>query len=222
MTDTELKLKTPKGILFDFDGVIVDSLPAHLLAWKDAYVDIFGTQIPEEKYKLIKGMSTKGIAKLLCEDNRSYSESLVNKNEHLRSKVERIEFISGAEEFLAKLSKLNIPHGIVSNAPKKFIQDVIKIKNIKIPFFLGREDYYRPKPDPEPYLQGLKKLGFDYMERKEIVFFEDSTHGLKAGIDAGLYPIGVTSQHHEKTLKEAGAQIALNDLSEANKLFYAE
>ena len=60
------------------------------------------------------------------------------------------------------------------------------------------------------------------MERKDIVFFEDSTHGLKAGIDAGLYPIGVTSQHHEKTLKEAGAQIALNDLSEANKLFYAE
>ena len=105
---------------------------------------------------------------------------------------------------------------------KNFMQDVIASKKIDIPFFFAREDYYRPKPDPEPYIKGLKKLGLNYTDRKDVIFFEDSTHGLKAGIDAGLYPIGVTSQHHEKTLKEAGAKTVVTNLSEANKLFYAE
>ena len=53
---------------------------------------------------------------------------------------------------------------------KKFIAKCHNTKKIVIPFFFGREDYYRPKPDPEPYIKGLKELGFDYMDRKNIVF----------------------------------------------------
>ena len=53
------------------------------------------------------------------------------------------------------------------------------------------------------------------MDRKHVVFFEDSPHGIESGKNAGLYPIGISSQHHEKTLKDVGAQIVFKDHHES-------
>lgn len=206
------ELEKIKGIIFDFDGVIVDSIPAHLAAWDMAYKEIFKQDMGPEKKEYISGMSTNSIAKYLCKDCPQFREKLIKtKNESLRQNNQNIEIIAGAMELLKELRQHQIPHGIVSNAPKKFIESVLVDKDIKIPFFFGREDYYRPKPDPEPYLKGLKELGFGYMDRKDVVFFEDSPHGLESGKNAGLYPIGISSQHHEKTLKDVGAQIVFKD-----------
>ena len=196
-----------KAILFDFDGVIVDSIPAHISAWKTAYEKIFKTELSSAHVAYISGMSTISIAKYLCRDEPQCREKIIEiKNKAIRGNPNKIEMIVGARELLNNLRELNIPHGIVSNAPKAFIAEVLKSKDIKIPFFLGREDYYRPKPDPEPYLKGMKRLGFHYKDRAKIAFFEDSPHGIESGKNAGLYPIGISSQHHEKTLKEVGAK----------------
>ena len=56
-------IKNIKGVLFDFDGVLVDSLPAHLKAWNLAYLNIFGEELSENQKSHIKGMSTRSIAK---------------------------------------------------------------------------------------------------------------------------------------------------------------
>ena len=100
MTEQNNIFKNFKAVLFDFDGVIVDSLPAHILAWKDAYREVFEEEISDSNYSKIRGMSTNAIAKLLCEKRPSYSSKLIDsKNRNLRSKVERIIFIEGALEF---------------------------------------------------------------------------------------------------------------------------
>lgn len=212
------ELKKIKGVIFDFDGVIVDSIPAHLAAWQSAYKDIFKIDMNEETKDYIKGMSTNSIARYLCQDHPQFRDQIISvKNKKLKENNQHIAFIPGSMDLLRELMKHNIPHGIVSNAPKAFIETTLQSKGIDVPFFFGREDYYRPKPDPEPYIKGMKKLGFEYADRENIVFFEDSPHGIESGKNAGLYPIGISSQHHEKTLKEVGAKIVFKDHLESIK-----
>ena len=209
-------IKNIKGVLFDFDGVLVDSLPAHLKAWNLAYLNIFGEELSENQKSHIKGMSTRSIAKFLCgKDLQMFEKIITTKDQIAASEKSHINEIPGARNLIEKLTDKNIPFGIVSNAPKKFIANIIDRKKIVVPFFFGREDYYRPKPDPEPYIKGLKELGFEYVDRKNIVFFEDSPHGLRSGKDAGLFPIGISSQHPDRVLIDAGAKIVFKDHTES-------
>lgn len=211
-----------RAALFDFDGVIVDSTPIHLAGWASAYEGLFKTQLDEVTLTSLVGRSTAAIGSILA-DRSGYStakgELIKRKVSYVLSQLDRIPLIEGADTFLAKLRKESIPFGIVSNAPRDFIAAALARHGLLVPFFLGLEDYHRPKPDAEPYMKGAARLGLSFAEHATIFVFEDSTHGIDAGLAAQMTCIGVCSQHPAAVLMKAGAQRCFNNMSEALALF---
>jgi len=207
-----------RAALFDFDGVIVHSTPMHLRGWEAAFRGMFKQDLDSVTLQSLVGRSTAAIGAILAERSgypAAKPELIRRKQIYVFENLETIELIEGAREFLEELRKRSIPYGIVSNAPRDFIGATIAKHSLPVPFFLGLDDYHRPKPDAEPYVKGAVKLGFPFTAYGSILVFEDSTHGIESAIAAHMIPIGICSQHPAEILKNAGARLCFNDMRDA-------
>jgi len=210
----------PSGVLFDFDGVIVDSLSMHITAWDLATDEMFGIKIRATMEADLVGRSTYTIAALISDHvgAPSRANELANlKKQKLREMTVPPPLLPGVREVFKFLGTSQIPFGIASNAPRLFIDDTLRAHNIKIQEYVGIEDSPRPKPAPDIYLECARRLRIPFTEHPKTLVFEDSTHGLKAGIDAGMIAIGVTSAHPATQLLDAGAVKVCESLDDAFK-----
>ncbi len=197
-----------KGVLFDFDGVVVNSTPMHLAGWERAYETIFGQSIAKEFLETLPGQSTRAIAERLAQLAKapdSISELIEKKAAYVLENLENIPLIAGIIEFMEFLDTRRIPFGVSSNAPRAFLAAAISKHSLNPRFYLGLEDYEWPKPHPEAYLKGAKCLGWGDEDRSNIAVFEDSVHGIHAALKAGTTPFGISSQHTAEHLNSAGA-----------------
>ncbi len=212
-----------RAVLFDFDGVVVDSTPLHLRGWEHAYLEMFQVTLEPEVLAELVGRSTSAIGRILAERSgfpMAKAELVRRKTIYIASHIDSIQPIKGIDVFLKDLRKKNIPYGIVSNAPREFILNTLKHLKLDFPFVLGLENYQRPKPDAEPYMKGAQKIGsIPFQDHRSIFVFEDSTHGLEAAIAAHMTPIGICSQHPPSILTAAGAIQCFQDMEEALSLF---
>lgn len=208
----------PSGVIFDFDGVLVDSLNAHLTAWTQAYDICFGLPLDPKFYADLVGHSTIYIAGYLCrlagvpEGGTRLAET---KSKWLNDNIHSVPLLSGVKESFQYLRAVGIPFGIASNAPIKFIRKVLAHHKLELEVVLGREDAPRPKPAPDPFLLCAQRLAIPVSQQKQAYIFEDSVHGLAAARLAQMFPIGVTSQKESATLLNAGALITCANLAEA-------
>ncbi len=205
------------AILFDFDGVLVDSLPIHLEAWKKSYFLLFKQDLPTEILFAQIGKSTRYIASTLsqfahkpyCKDQLAAKKSTLVMNH-----IHDVNLLPGTKKFLQLIQNLGMSFGIVSNASREFISKILSHHDLNVPFFFGIEDYTKPKPDPSPYLMGAKKLGFSFADHNRIFVFEDSIPGLKAAYFAKMTTVGVCTQHNAESLQAAGAHFTCHHLGE--------
>ncbi len=203
-----------KAVLFDFDGVVVHSTPIHLDGWASAYQALFHRTVDEDLLRTLVGRSTVEIGNLLAEKSGLVSartELIRRKARYVLDHLDDIPLIPGIRPFFERLGEAGIPYGIASNAPRSFIEAALKRHQLPYSFFLGLEDYTKPKPDPEPYLMGALRMAWDREKHSDIAVFEDSAHGIEAAVTAGMTAIGVTSQHDDQLLHQAGARYCIKD-----------
>lgn len=213
-------MKYPKAILFDFDGVIVDSFDAHYEAWKSAFFKLFNTQIPAFPHHTHTGKSPMLIAKYFCEkiNKTDRTKDLFNlKAMYLHQGLLVPKLLPGVHEMTQHLLLKNIPFGIASNATKLFIKNSVNQLNLNFKIYMGVEDYEFPKPHPEAYISLAKKLKIDSKHYCRTWVFEDSVTGTKAAKSAGMIPIGILTQHSKEELKNAGSKLVFSTLLEAFK-----
>ena len=207
----------PKGILFDFDGVVVDSFNSHYTAWKSAFKELFDTEITPFP-KSCTGKSPLIIAAHFCSviGKEEEAEALFFlKDNHLDINFTKPKVLPGVSEITNFLTEKNIPYGIASNATKLFLKNSIHHLNLNFTTVFGVEDYEKPKPSPEAYITLAKALGFLENDFNNIWVFEDSLTGTTAAKLAGMKPVGILTVHSEKELKDAGSVIAFPTLFEA-------
>ncbi|MDO6740418.1 MULTISPECIES: HAD family hydrolase [Polaribacter] len=207
----------PKGFLFDFDGVIVNSFNSHYSAWTSAFKELFNKEIAPFP-KIHTGKTPLIIAEYFCSviGKEHQTEELYHlKDEHLDKYFTVPELLPGVHEFTDLLSEEKIPYGIASNATKQFLKNSIHHLNLNFKTVFGVQDYEKPKPDPEAYKTLAKALGFKKEEFKDLWVFEDSLTGTKAAKAAGMKPIGILTQYSEAELKEAGSILVFPTLLEA-------
>ncbi|MGJ8743659.1 HAD family hydrolase [Polaribacter sp.] len=207
----------PKGFLFDFDGVVVDSFDSHYSAWTSAFRELFNEKIAPFP-KSYAGKSPMIIAEYFCGvigKEAQTKELFFLKDEHIKTRFKVPKLLPGVREFTSLLSKENIPYGIASNATKQFLKNSIYHLNLNFPTVFGVEDYIKPKPAPEAYILLAETLGFIEDDFKDIWIFEDSLTGTKAAKSAGMIPIGITTQYSEEELKKAGSFLLFPTLLEA-------
>lgn len=207
----------PKGFLFDFDGVVVNSFESHYSAWSSAFKQLFNQEITPFP-KSHAGKSPMLIAEYFCSKigQEHKTEALFRlKDKHLDEYFITPKLLPGVKEFTHFLSEKNIPYGIASNATKLFLKNSIHHLNLNFPIVFGVEDYEKPKPAPEAYMSLAKALDFVEQDYKDIWVFEDSLTGTTAAKLAGMIPIGILTQYTEEELKEAGSTLCFSTLLEA-------
>lgn len=210
---SRVNLQLPKAVVFDFDGVVLDSLGTHISAWDNAAFVLFQLRLSDKLRKDIRGESTIDIAHMICADLRrkgAESALMLEKNKQLLLLGSDMKTISGLEEFLQELDDAKVPYGVASNAPYSFLKRCIN--ELKLPFktYLGRENVENPKPAPDLFLACAERLGFSGEELGQVIGFEDSLHGVQAIVSAGMISVGVCSTHPSQTLIAEGALFTID------------
>lgn len=209
------KFALPTGVLFDFDGVVVDSEDIHVYAWDEATSKVLGEPLSAEFKKTILGHSTSAIARMIAPNNTKVIQDLImEKRESLKKNYGKVPLIEGIREFMNRLTSEAIPFGIASNSPRSFVSGVLDAIDLQVGVVLGVEDAQRPKPAPDLYLACAKKLEIKVSRHSEILVFEDSFHGVEAIKAAGMIPVGVTSQHKSQDLLRAGAKYTIQNFKD--------
>jgi beta-phosphoglucomutase len=212
------KFTLPAGVLFDFDGVVVDSFDSHYGAWKAAFLKLFKTEIPEFPHDKLAGKSPYIIAEYFCNTVRQPEKSVAFfklKGEYLHNSTNPPHLLPGVVEIQTFLSNKNIPHGIASNATRLFVKNSVSQLKLGFTTLFGLEDYTHPKPHPEAYLTLARTLNIAKDNYPNTWVFEDSIPGTQAAIDAGMVPIGILTLHTEETMFKAGSYLCFPTLLEA-------
>ncbi len=175
-----------KYVLFDHDGVLVDTEFWYYKAGERALADI-GLALDEDQYlrDMNQGLGTWIQARAAGIDEQTISRQREARNDYYQEylRTEAIE-IEGVVETLAELSK-HVRMAIVTTAKRADFDIIHEKRQVRqfMDFVLVREDYKLAKPHPEPYLTGLKRLG---ATKEETLVVEDSSRGLNSAVAAGI------------------------------------
>ena len=183
-----------KGIIFDFDGTIVDSEISRLKSLNIVLED-YGYKITDEawnlNYRRLRSVDIlEDIKKRKGFDYDSYN--LYEKSHEIRNEIEMmgVRVVEGFREFYDFLKKNNIKMMIASGGRREHIRMIMAVENLPQIDIIGREDYDNVKPAPDCYKLALKKMN---LKADEVVVFDDSVTGLEAGISAGCMVIAINS-----------------------------
>jgi HAD superfamily hydrolase (TIGR01509 family) len=175
-----------KYILFDHDGVLVDTEFWYYKAGERALADI-GFTLDKDQYlrDMNQGGGTWAQARAAGIDEQAISAQREVRDGYYQQylRTEAIE-IEGVAETLAELSKY-VRMAIVTTAKRADFELIHEKRQIRkfMDFVLVREDYKLAKPHPEPYLTGLKRFG---AIKEETLVVEDSSRGLNSAVAAGI------------------------------------
>ncbi|MER6508608.1 HAD family phosphatase [Nonomuraea sp. NPDC001636] len=175
-----------KYVLFDHDGVLVDTEFWYYKAAERAFADV-GVTLDKEQYlrDMSQGLGTWVQARAAGITERSINGLREARNAYYQEslRTEAIE-IEGVVETLEELSKY-VHMAIVTTSKRADFEIVHEHRHIRrfMDFVLVREDYTLAKPNPEPYLTGLKRFG---ATKDETLIVEDSPRGLSSALAAGI------------------------------------
>ena len=207
-----------KGIIFDMDGTIVDSLPYHYKAWKIFFkenkVENFS-----KKLKDYKGGGTLDLLTTVLGNNFSKKElkSMVDDKEIIFRDIYKNNVIpiEGFIQMLESIKSQKILVGLASNAIRenvKMILNELKIYNEFESIICG-DEVENGKPNPEMFNKTAKIFKLD---KKDCLIFEDSIEGLQGAVNSGIDAIGVKSSSSDKILKSAGAKATIKNYVNIN------
>jgi len=209
-------MSLPKACIFDLDGVIVDTVPAHYVAWK-AMADELNIPFTEEENEQLKGLSRiASMRKILELGNISKSEDEIlhyttKKNNiyvEIISKMTPEDILPGVLDFIQLLKDNNVATAIGSSS--KNTPTILKAVGLEATFdaVVDGNQVTHSKPDPEVFLKGATRLN---VKPEDCVVLEDAISGVEAAKRGGMKCIGVG----EASVLKA-ADIVVPDLTQLN------
>ena len=191
------------AFIFDMDGVLVDSNPAHKIALKQ-FCKEHGHDLTEQELReKIYGRTNKDwLLNLFGNLSQETISQYADEKEALfRRLYTDIKPVDGLLSFLDKLEVHKIPRAIATSAPRANVDFTLEKTHTGQYFTTILDDSFvtEGKPNPQIYLKTAKALGFDPMK---CIVFEDSLSGVKAGRSAGCKVVGITTTHTREELAE--------------------
>lgn len=189
-------MSLPKACIFDLDGVIVDTVPSHYIAWK-SIADELGIPFDKAANEQLKGVSRKeSMKRILAMGNMEKTDEEIKeftrrKNKiyvSLISKMTKEDILPGVTGFLQLLKDNNIAIAIGSSS--KNTPTILKAVGLDTTFAIIVDGNHitHSKPHPEVFLKGAEQLNVD---PADCVVLEDAISGVKAAKNAGMKCIGV-------------------------------
>lgn len=197
------------GLLFDLDGVLVDSTPAVARVWtKWAIAHGFD---PEETVRLAHGRPSVDTVRDLLPDADFEAENEVI----LRGEIEDTDGVvalPGIRELLGSLPPNR--WAIVTSCSRPLAEVRLRVAGLPMPERMQTsDDIRRGKPDPEPYLKGAALLG---LPAAKCVVFEDAPAGIRSGKAAGALVIALPTTSPQPELEKAGADWVISGYADVS------
>ncbi len=184
-----MKNNFPKGVLFDLDGVLVDTESQYSIFWGKMGIE-YNTGIPDFADR-IKGSNLAAILNTYFPD-KSVQDEIVEKLNAFQAAM-TYEICPGVKEFISQLKQHNIPTCIVTSSDDKKMEQLFAHQ----PYFrenfsniITGDQVTNSKPHPECFLKGAQKFGVDI---KDCLIFEDSMQGITAGLASGAKVIALST-----------------------------
>ena len=186
-----------KAVLFDMDGVIVDTEPLHHKAYKMMFDDV-GIDVSETMYRSFTGQSTRGICEFLCKHFDLTLLPIVlekGKRAHFTKlffEDPDLQLLEGVEDLIKDYHANGLTLVVASSASMFTINNVMKRFKLDLYFKdkLSGADLKASMPHPEIFSNAAKAAG---VSSSECFVIEDSTNGIIAAKDANIFCIAYKS-----------------------------
>ena len=216
---------SPKAVLFDMDGVLYDSMPNHASSWAKVCSEFGLHMTPTEAY-MHEGRTAASTINLLS--NRTWGrnateaeiEKIYAEKCRLFNSLPEAEKMPGAAQVLEQVKQAGLQIMVVTGSGQASLLSRLETN---YPGYFAPErivsskDVRHGKPDPEPYLMGLKKLG---LQPWEAIVVENAPLGVRAAVAAQIFTIAVnTGPLPESALLGEGANLIFPSMSAFAKQF---
>lgn len=210
----------PKAVLFDMDGVIYNSMPNHAISWHKSMAKYGLHMTPEEAYQY-EGMRGVETIKLLA--HRQWNKELSDEEAHAMYDEKSNTFstcppaakMEGVEDLMRKIKDTGLKIVVVTGSGQRSLLDKLEDE---FPGLIHSEltvtsfDVKHGKPDPEPYLCGMKKVG---IEPYEGIVVENAPLGVRAGVAANIFTVAVnTGPLPDHMLTDEGANLLFHKMTD--------
>lgn len=208
-----------EAVMFDMDGLLVDSEPLWFQAEEAVMSRLSGTWSPADQHVLVGGSLDTTVSYLLSKGTRpaprdAVARWLIDAMVDLLT-TRPLPVMPGAAELLSEVRAAGLPHALVTSSEPEVVDAVLAKLDVAFPVIVCAADVSYPKPDPEGYLLAAAKLG---IEPQHAIALEDSVNGVLAAEAAGYRTVAVPSvvavpRRPSRVVLETLAGVTLTQLS---------
>ena len=205
-TIADWRLQDYTAILFDCDGTLADTMPAHYRAWLHV-TKHHGILFDEDRFYALGGRPTRDILATLANE-ASIEIDLDHASEMKETAfLEQVKHVKAIDPVIAALRRAHghLPVAVVTGGYRDVCEKILLQIGIREFFdcIVASEDTNRHKPHPDPFLEAARRLG---VAPEGCLVWEDSDLGIKAARQAGMSWIDVRSFHQPQRLTEGNSQ----------------
>lgn len=201
-----------EAVLFDLDGVIVDTEGQYTQFWKEVgkrnfpHIPDFATRIKGNTLTLIFDQYYAGDAE---------AQQRVTNELNAFEKAMDYPFVEGALAFVEELRAAGVKTAVVTSSNRQKMENIYarypQFRTLFTEIFTA-ENATRSKPAPDCYVNAARALGVDC---SQCYVFEDSLSGLRAGLDSGATVVALTTTNSPEAVRPF-CKLAINDFTEIN------
>ncbi len=211
----------PKAVLFDMDGVLYDSMPNHAVAWQQSMAK-FGIHMTAEDAYATEGARGVDTIRMMVRQQQGRdideAEAQLMYDEKTRCfhALPETRIMPGVKELMAQIKACGMNVGVVTGSGQRPLinrllndfSEFIDEQNITTAY-----DIKKGKPNPDPYLAGLKKAG--QLKPWQAIVVENAPLGVQAGVAAQIFTVAVnTGPLPDKSLLDAGANLLFSKMTD--------
>jgi len=202
-----------RAILFDFDGVVIQSMEDHFEGWRRALAEYDIQMNPEELY-VMEGSGAEELASQFTRKfNLPFNEAanIIERKQHFYAQIKHLELYPHLLELLDWIEEKGLKIALVTGGKRDLVVEALERFGLMDRFgvIITADDVQYTKPSPEPYKLAAELLD---VEPKECVVIENAPRGILSAKIAEMTCIAVTSTLSPRYLKES--DIITDDLKE--------
>ncbi len=219
----------PKAVLFDMDGVLYDSMPNHAIAWQESMAQFGIHMTVDDAYATEGARGVDTIRQMVKrQQGRTIDEAEAQRMYDVKTQIfhslPEAPLMPGILDLMQKICDNDLLVGVVTGSGQRPL-----IQRILLDFgqFVDEShittayDVQRGKPNPDPYLMGLRKAGD--LEPNQAVVVENAPLGIRAGHSAHIFTIAVnTGPLPDEELLVAGADLIFPSMQELSNHWYTQ